>query len=149
MAATFSGKQNQGWDIWSLMHCWRWLVLHLKGERGPEPCNNLFYSTCMTNKLSFIPQNVWAISRRVECCSLPVSTQFVSLISAAPRRKGARRKVSTANACILLLKNPSFSPKKCSFEEKRTAQTYFSWSQALTGGSQVETLREANSWFNI
>ena len=47
MAATFSGKQNQGWDIWSLMHCFRWLVPHLKGERGPEPCNNPFNSACM------------------------------------------------------------------------------------------------------
>ena len=52
MAATFSGKQNQGWDIRSPMHCLRWLVPHLKRERGPEPCNNLFYATCMTNKLT-------------------------------------------------------------------------------------------------
>ena len=34
MAATFSGKQNQGWDIRSLMHCLRWLVPHLEGVRG-------------------------------------------------------------------------------------------------------------------
>ena len=153
MAATFSGKQNQGGDIRSLMHCLRWLVPHLKGERGPESCNNLFYSTCMTNKLIIYSSKCFC---HFTPCWMLFAARFNSICFINFRRASKKRcekkgfngmhpSLEKSFSWKILL----FSTKKCCFEEKRTAQVYFSWSQALTGGSQVETFREGSSSFII